>query len=114
MKRKIITIALAMVLGVSVFGGSAQAAVAQEASVSGCSHPSLSIVENSRVFVGYEQASGIFHNRVYRITYECDTPNCTHKVYDYEYEWEDHVFNDYRDGHCYCSLCGEEDEFYRP
>lgn len=84
------------------------------ASVSGCSHPSLSLVANSRVFVGYEQASSIFHNRVYRITYECDTPKCTHKVYDYEYEWEYCVFDKYENGHWYCSLCGMEDEQYRP
>lgn len=111
MKRKLLTMALCVALGVSAFGANAKAAAAQTASATGCAHTSLHLIEDEK-FSHYEQAATSFHNLVYVTKYECDF--CSHKVNVYRYEYEDHVFNEYRNGRCFCSLCGEEDEFYRP
>ena len=108
MKRRIIAMALSIALGVSVFRGSAQAAVAQVAS--DCSHQVLVRDEKTRVEVGYDQdVSGLFHNIIYKVTYNC--ANCSsYKVDVLEYEWEYHVYDRYENGYWYCSICGRRDD----
>lgn len=109
MKRKILTMALCIAVGVSAFGGNAKAAVLQTTAASGCAHTSLELSEEEQLS-HYERATSIFHNAVYVTRYECTS---CHDVFSfYRYEYEDHSFDTYRNGRCFCSVCGEEDEFY--
>lgn len=101
MKRKIMALALTVVLGMSVFGGSVQAAVK-----TGCTHKDLEAVEIVTVY-GYEKASGLFHLVMCDVKYKCKSCGLTAVLYDEIIE--DHDFTDYRDGWWYCKDCGEED-----
>ena len=107
MKRKLLALAAAAALGVSVFGVNAQAMTAQEASVYGCSHSTLVLV--SKEIDHYDQASGDFHRTYYELTYECANEWCKYKVTDLTYEIEDHIFSSISEnGRWCCGLCGEE------
>lgn len=109
MKKKIVAMALSAVLGLSMFGGVAQARAEQTASTQACSHTTL--ILDSRTFVRYDPASGNFHNIVYRVVYKCKEPSCNHTVSYYEYEYEDHTFyvrNEY--GYWVCHYCGFVDD----
>lgn len=108
MKKKIVAMALSVVLGLSLFGGVAQAKVAQTASTQACAHTTL--VRGNRIFIGYEEASGLFHNRVYEIPYNCKA--CQKYITsDYEYEDEDHTFYVRNErGYWVCHYCGFVDD----
>lgn len=101
MKKKIVTMALSVVLGLSLFGGVAQAKT--------CDHSEAGAND---IVVGVDPASGLFHVIVHQNVIQC--PDCF-MILEVGSTWneiEDHVFNDIRDGRCYCSVCGMEDEFY--
>lgn len=97
-----------MALGVSVFGGSAQAAVTQEASVQSCVHSTLKF--DYKEFDHYEQASSEFHLKYYKAHYTCD--DCGATIFAYPYEIEYHIFSGISEnGKWCCGLCGEEDDY---
>lgn len=109
MKKKIVTMALSVVLGLSLFGGVAQAKAALPASTHECPHTSKKFV--TRTPQGYDPVSGAFHNKVYRNSYICN--DCKETVYTYDYEWEDHTFlQSDAYGHWFCHYCGFVDDTY--
>lgn len=106
MKRKLLALATAAALGVSVFGVNAQAMAAQEAAAY-CSHSTLKL--DSKIFDHYEQASGDFHRKYYEVTYKCANDWCNYTTTDTIYEIEDHIFSGISEnGRWRCGLCGEE------
>lgn len=104
MKKKVAAMALSVVMGLSVFGGIAQA---QTASAQECAHTSKRYITS--VDQGYEPISGSFHNKVTQYTYLCN--DCGETIYEYTREYEDHTFlQSDAYGHWYCYYCGFVDD----
>lgn len=102
MKNILVTMVLSMAVGLSVPNVPVQAASTQD-----CYH-AYYLYEKSIDY--YIEANSEYHwvygNEYYRCLF------CKSDYIERYEDYEEHSFDDYRDGGRYCSGCGAEDEFY--